>query len=63
VAQHLAPDGILGVWSCRDHEGFFSVMQEAYPGAVKEHVRWDSLEKDRRPEPYHNVLFFGQKPG
>jgi spermidine synthase len=64
VAQHLAPGGVLGVWSAFDDDAFHAVMQEVYPGATREHVRWERVEQTDPPRPpIHNVLFFGQRPG
>lgn len=62
VSQHLAPGGVLGVWSAFDDDAFHEVMQQAYPGAVREHVRWPRPERNDSPDPFHNVLFFGRKP-
>jgi spermidine synthase len=63
VSQHLAPGGVLGVWSAFDNDAFLEVMQQAYPHAVREHVRWDRVERNDSPNPFHNVLFFGRKAG
>jgi spermidine synthase len=64
VAQHLAPGGVLGVWSSFDDDAFHAVMQDVYPGATREHVRWAVAEQVEPPlPPFHNVLFFGQRPG
>ena len=53
--RHLAPGGVMAVWSAHDNEGFASVMDEVYSEAWREHVRWDVDEEG----PLHNVLFFG----
>lgn len=60
VARHLAPGGVLGVWSAYDDEPFARVMAEAYPGADREEVTWPD---DESPElTYCNVIFFGRTP-
>jgi spermidine synthase len=64
VAQHLAPGGVLGVWSAYDDDDFHAVMQQVYPGATREDVRWERVEQVDPPRPpFHNVLFFGQRQG
>ncbi len=60
VAQHLAPGGVLAVWSASDSDDFDAVMREVYPGAVREQVIWDNEEFPKHP--YHNVLFLGRLP-
>jgi spermidine synthase len=63
VAQHLAPGGVLGVWSAFDDDAFHAVMEDVYPGASREDVRWEHIEQSDPPHPpFHNVLFFGRKP-
>lgn len=56
VAQHLAPGGVLAVWSAWDHDGFDAVLGEAYPRSRREEVRWDDEEETGAW--FHNMLFF-----
>ncbi|MGI9589845.1 MAG: spermidine synthase, partial [Myxococcota bacterium] len=62
VAEHLAPGGVLGVWSADDNDGFAAVLQVTYPEAQREHVRWVVEHEGEDDEPLHNVLFFARKP-
>jgi spermidine synthase len=40
VATHLAPGGVLAVWSAGDDEEFAAVLAKAYPEAKRAHVTW-----------------------
>ncbi len=64
VARHLAPGGVLAVWSAWDSDPFADVLTAVYPRTCREDVRWPDEEDP--PEVFHNVLFFGggvaQKP-
>ncbi|MHC5033359.1 MAG: spermidine synthase, partial [Planctomycetota bacterium] len=40
VIEHLAPDGVLGVWSSGDDHYFAAVLDEIYPEARRERIRW-----------------------
>lgn len=58
VARHLAPGGLLGVWSAEDDDDFHDVLAKTYPWAHREHVEW---EDDGLCEgTLHDVLFFGR---
>lgn len=60
VAEHLAPGGVLAIWSASDHDGFAAVLETTWPVASREHVRWvNELEGD--DEPFENVLFFARR--
>jgi spermidine synthase len=61
VANHLAPGGVLGVWSADDHDGFAAVLDVTYPEASREHVRWTVEHEGEDDEPLDNVLFFARK--
>ena len=62
VAQHLAPNGILAVWSAWDSDAFAEVLAGQYPRTCREDVRWANDEEPDAPG-FHNVLFFaGKRP-
>jgi spermidine synthase len=61
VAEHLAPGGVLGVWSADDHDGFAAVLDVIYPEASREHVHWVVENEYEDDEPLYNVLFFARK--
>jgi spermidine synthase len=42
VIDHLAPGGVLAVWSSGDDDEFAEVLEEVYPEARREHVRWQN---------------------
>jgi spermidine synthase len=62
VAEHLAPGGVLGVWSADDHDGFAAVLDVTYPEASREHVRWVVEYEGEGDDPLDNTLFFARKP-
>lgn len=41
VMRHLAPGGVLAVWSAHDDDPFAAVLEAVYPHAEREYVRWD----------------------
>ena len=56
VARHLAPGGLLAVWSAWDNDAFAEVLSNQYPRSCRRDVTWESDE-----EPgvhFNNVLFF-----
>ena len=61
VSKHLAPGGILAVWSAFDHDGFADVLAESYCEAWRQHVDWVVEHDTGEEQPLHNVLFFGSK--
>lgn len=61
VSKHLAPGGVLGVWSAADSHDFHAVMKEVYAGATREHCAWGNDMPGENYGPFHNVLFFGTK--
>jgi len=46
VAAHLRPAGVLGVWSSVDDDHFADVLDEVYPEANREYVRWSNHQVD-----------------
>ncbi|MFT4627960.1 MAG: spermidine synthase [Myxococcota bacterium] len=54
VRRHLAPGGVLAVWSAFDSEHFTDVLKQSYARAWSEHIRWEVPNEG----PLHNVLFF-----
>ena len=56
VARHLAPGGVLGVWSAWDDEAFAQVLSGTYPRSNREDVVWDDDEEPGCT--FDNVLFF-----
>ena len=63
VARHLAPGGVLAVWSAWDDDAFAEVLSNLYPRSCRVDVMWDD---DEEPDDVgHNVLFFagGVAPG
>ena len=61
VAGHLAPGGVLGVWSAHDSDSFAAVLDLTYPETSREQVRWTIEHEGESKEPLHNVLFFARK--
>jgi spermidine synthase len=59
VVDHLAPGGVLAVWSSEDDHDFAAVLDEVYPEARRERVRWvNELIDDEEIE---EVLFLAQR--
>lgn len=56
VARHLAPGGVLAVWSAWDDQPFAEVLAEVYPRSCREDVFWDDVEE--AGVLFGNVLFF-----
>lgn len=40
VAEHLAPEGVLAVWSAGDDDAFAATLAEAFPRSERAHVFW-----------------------
>jgi len=57
VAKHLAPGGVLAVWSYADNDAFAEVLKETYPQSCREAVEWPDEEEPGSG--FRNVLFFG----
>lgn len=62
VRQHLAPGGILAVWSAWNDDPFAEVMEQSYAEAWREHVEWWTAPEEQGGILLHNLLFFGRKP-
>lgn len=59
VVDHLAPNGVLGVWSSGDDHDFAAVLDEVYPEARRERVRWvNELIDDEEIE---EVIFLARR--
>jgi len=56
VARHLAPGGVLGVWSAFDNDRFARVLGDLYPDSCREDVHW--TDPGEQGGSFHNVLFF-----
>lgn len=63
VGRHLAPGGILAVWSAHDNDAFAGVMTGAYPAAWRESVEWVVPYNDGPDMQLRNTLFFGRSAG
>jgi spermidine synthase len=60
VREHLAPGGIVAVWSAHDNDAYAAVMAEAYPESWRESVRWSVPSTSGPAQDWHNTLFFGR---
>ncbi len=58
VAQHLAPGGVLAVWSAKDDDAFAGVLEEVYAHAEREQVRWTC---ENLGGPMEHVLFLARR--
>ena len=61
VAEHLAPGGVLCVWSAGDDEPFAETLAEVFPDSTREIVRWENLLIDDG-QWAEDVLFLARKP-
>ncbi len=57
VRQHLAPGGVLAVWSAHDNDSFAEVLAQSYAKAWREHVDWVVEREGMAAQHLHNVLF------
>jgi spermidine synthase len=62
VREHLAPGGIIAVWSAWDNDPLAEVMAHSYSEAWREHIEWWTAPEAEGGELLHNVLFFGRRP-
>lgn len=61
VRKHLAPGGILAVWSAWDDDPFAAVMKRSYAESWRNHVEWWTAPEADEGQLLHNTLFFGRK--
>jgi len=61
VSEHLAPGGVLAVWSAHDNDRFAAVMSKVYPEAWREAIDWTIEHEDDEDQSFHNVLFLARK--
>lgn len=61
VRKHLAPGGMIVVWSAWNHDPFADAMDAAYPEAWREHIEWTTPMESDGGQRLHNLLFFGRK--
>lgn len=63
VATHLAPGGLLGVWSAGDDDPTFAAaMAQVFDDVTRERVRFTDERIDEGQE-LEDVLFFGRRRG
>jgi len=60
VREHLAPGGVVAVWSAHDNDAYAAVMAEAYPESWRESVKWSVPHAAGPDQELHNTLFFGR---
>jgi len=58
VAQHLAPGGVLAVWSAKGDDAFAGVLDEVYSYAEREQVQWTC---ENLGGPMEHVLFLARR--
>ena len=59
VIDHLAPNGVLAVWSSGDDHDFAAVLDEVYPETRRERIRWVNVLID--DEEIEEVLFLARR--
>jgi spermidine synthase len=62
VREHLAPGGILAVWSAWNNDEFAAAMAKSYPRAWREPIEWTTPVEADGGQRLHNTLFFGRMP-
>jgi spermidine synthase len=60
VSRHLAPGGLLGVWSAHDDDAFADVLATVYPKSHRERIEWPDREVPGAT--YRNLLFMAVRP-
>jgi spermidine synthase len=63
VRKHLAPGGIVAVWSAHDNDAYADVMAKVYPESWRETVKWSVPHEPGADQKLHNTLFFGRAEG
>ncbi len=61
VLEHLAPGGVLAVWSAHDNDRFAAVLSKMYPEAGGEEIEWSVEHEGDDDQDFHNVLFMARK--
>jgi len=59
VREHLAPGGVLAVWSAHDNDAFAAVLAEVYDKVWREPVNWRVPFPGQDDQMLRNTLFFG----
>lgn len=62
VKQHLAPNGILAVWSAHDNDDFVAELEKVYAKVWRETIQWDVTFPDGDVQHLDNTLFFATDP-
>ncbi len=62
VQQHLAPGGILAVWSAHPNGDFEQAMATRFQKSWTEAIAWRTPEASDGGQDLHNTLFFGTGP-
>lgn len=57
VRRHLAPGGVLAVWSAHDNDAFADTLAQVYPRSWREEVAWTVPFEEGPDDELHNVLF------
>jgi spermidine synthase len=61
VREHLAPGGVLAVWSAHDNDRFAAVLSEVYDEAWREEIAWSVEHDGEETQDFHNVLFMARR--
>lgn len=61
VAAHLAPKGVLAVWSAGDDDAFAATLAEVFADSTRETIRWENSLIDDGVE-VEDVVFLARDP-